>query len=97
MVTSGKKSKVERAAGSITLRNLPEPVARAVRERAERYHVSLNKAVIGLLEEAAGGADTPPRRHRDMDHLVGKLSAEGAEAMTRSLDEGRTVLPEEWA
>ena len=81
---------------AITLRNLPEPVARAVRERAETYHVSLNKAVIGLLEEATGSGAAPARRYGDLDHLFGALSAEGAEAIERSVAEGRTIQPEEW-
>ena len=40
--------------GAITVRNLPPELARAIRQKAKREKVSLNRAVIGLLEEAAG-------------------------------------------
>lgn len=81
---------------AITVRNLPEPVVRAVRERAVKYHISLNRAVIQLLEEATGTTATKPRRYRDMDHLFGSISAETAEAMERAMWEGRRIDPEDW-
>lgn len=96
-MTKRRTRSIRDAGDAITLRNLPDPVARAVRERAATYHVSLNKAVIGLLEEATGSVATPPHRYDDMDRLFGSLSAEGAEAIERSVAEGRQILPEEWA
>jgi hypothetical protein len=83
-------------AKAITLRNLPEPVSRAVRERAAKYHISLNQAVIQLLEEVTGAAARSPRRYHDMDHLFGSISTESAEAMERAMREGRRIDPEEW-
>ena len=80
---------------AITLRNLPEPVARAVRERASRYHISLNKAVLGLLEEATA-TPTGRRRFHDMDHLFGSIGAETASVLEREMLDGRRVDPEEW-
>ncbi len=83
---------------AITLRNLPEPVARAVRERAAKYHVSLNKAVIGLLEEAAvgGAGKKPPRVRRDLDELFGTWSEEDAHAIDEALAWTRRIDPEMW-
>jgi plasmid stability protein len=78
---------------AITLRNLPEPVARAVRERAAKYHVSLNKAVIQLLEEAMGASGPP---YHDLDHLAGSWSKEQADEFDRLLAEQRRIDPEDW-
>ena len=83
-------------AKAITLRNVPEPVARAVRERAAKYHVSLNRAVIALLEEAVGGV-TPRRRQPDaIDLIAGTWTKAEADAFDRHLKEIRTIDPEMW-
>lgn len=81
---------------AITLRNLPEPVARAVRERAAKYHVSLNKAVIGLLEQAVGGAAQPRGVKDAIDLIAGTWSKDEADAFDRHLKEIRTIDPELW-
>ena len=47
----------------ISLRNLPGPVEKAVKARARERGLSLNRAVLSLLEEALGG--TRPRKRRD--------------------------------
>jgi plasmid stability protein len=58
--------------GAITIRNLPPGVARAVRERAKREHLSLNKTVVKLLEEATGmSSNVRPTSHEDLDHFFG--------------------------
>ena len=80
----------------ITLRNLPEPVAKAVRERAAAYDVSLNKAVIQLLEDAVGPKEKKALRHDDLDSLFGSLTAEEADALERALKEERRVDAEMW-
>jgi plasmid stability protein len=81
----------------ITLRNLPEPVARAVRERAARYRVSLNKAVTELLEQAVvPGPARGPERYHDMDRIFGSLSPKEADALERALKEMRRSDKELW-
>ena len=81
----------------ITLRHLPAPLARAVRERAARYHISLNKAVIQLLEEAQGTAGaSPPPTHHDLDHLIGAWTRPQARAAERLLAQQRRIDPEMW-
>jgi hypothetical protein len=92
-IVKDRKPKTPKA---ITLRNLPESVARAVRERAARYHISLNKAVLGLLEDATGVAATGPRRFHDMDHLFGSISPETADVLEREMLDGRRIDPEDW-
>ena len=81
----------------ITLRNLPAPVARAVRERAARYDVSLNKSVIQLLEDAVGASRMPATVvHHDLDDLIGSWTAADARAAERALAAQRRIDPEMW-
>jgi hypothetical protein len=81
----------------ITLRNLPAPVARAVREQAANYHVSLNKAVIQLLEESVGSSGPGPGHvHDDLDHLIGSWTREQGRAAERHLAEQRRIDSELW-
>lgn len=82
----------------ITLRNLPAPVAQAVRERAARYDVSLNKSVIQLLEDAVGASREPPVAvHHDLDDLIGSWTAAQARAAERALAGQRRIDPGMWA
>jgi plasmid stability protein len=82
---------------AITLRNLPVPLTRAVRERAAKYHVSLNKAVIQLLEESLGNSGPGPGHvHDDLDHLIGSWSRQQGRAAERHLAEQRRIEPELW-
>jgi hypothetical protein len=39
---------------AITLRNLPPEIVKTIRQKAEEQGVSINKAVISLLEEGTG-------------------------------------------
>jgi hypothetical protein len=80
---------------AITLRKLPPRVAGAVRKRAEERQTSLNKAVIGLLEESVG-EPSGPRAHHDLDALCGVWSRAESRAFDRSLREQRAVDPELW-
>lgn len=81
----------------ITLRNLPEPVGRAVRERAARYHVSLNQSVIQLLAESIGAAvHVEERVYHDLDELIGSWSEKRARVAERSLAAQRRIDAEMW-
>lgn len=83
---------------AITVRNLPPAVARAVREKARREKLSLNKAVVRLLEEATGQArrKLPPSLHHDLDDLFGSWSREEADEFDALLREQRAVDPGMW-
>jgi len=81
---------------ALTLRNLPEPVAKAVRERAAGHDVSLNRAVIQLLEEALGPKGKKPRRRDDLDALFGSLTAGEAKSLERSVAEQRRIDHAMW-
>ena len=81
----------------ITLRNLPPAVARAVRERAEADGVSLNKAVIRLLEEALGLSRAKrPKFNHDFDECIGVWTEEEAREIERRVYEQRRIEPEMW-
>lgn len=81
----------------ITLRNLPPEVARRIRRKAEEEGISLNRAVIELLKEAAGlGGKKKPRVHHDLDFLIGTWSKEEADAFDKALAEQRRIDPELW-
>jgi hypothetical protein len=82
----------------ITLRNLPPEVARIVQQRAKQKKTSVNKAVIELLEESAGGKakKKAPVRYHDLDHLVGTWTKEEADAFDKLIAEQRTIDPGLW-
>ncbi|CBK40424.1 conserved protein of unknown function [Nitrospira defluvii] len=83
---------------AITLRNLPPEVARTVQRRAKQKKTSVNKAVIELLEESAGGAakKTAPVRYHDLDHLAGTWTTEEAATFEQLIAEQRPIDPELW-
>jgi hypothetical protein len=82
---------------AITLRKLPPKVAEAVRKRAAERKTSLNRAVIGLLEESAAvAASAAQEEHRELDELCGAWSRAEARAFDRALEEQRRLDPDVW-
>ncbi len=83
----------------ISLRNLPEELARIIRERARQRGLSLNKAVIDLLQEALGLRKGRPagRLHDDLDALAGRWSVDEAAGFEKALARQREVDPEVWS
>jgi len=82
---------------AITLRNLPDAVARLVRHKAATLGISLNRAVILVLEERLGPErprDEP--RHHELDELAGAWSPAEARAFDRALAAQRAIDPELW-
>ena len=82
----------------ITLRSIPENVKKTVKKEAERKGVSLNKAIISLLERAAG-AKVPEEKkvlYHDLDHLAGLWSREEAASFDKTLKAQRKVDVELW-
>lgn len=80
----------------ITLRGLPPAVAGAIRRRARERKMSLNKAVISLLEEGLGLKERAATLYDDLDHLGGSWAREEAEAFEAALREQRGVDPDVW-
>jgi hypothetical protein len=85
------------AMGAITVRNLSPEVARAVREKAKREKLSLNRAVVKLLEEATGASGRKAEVvHHDLDRFFGTWTKEQADAFDETLREQRRIDPEMW-
>ena len=85
----------------ITLRNVPPSVARAIKERAKRESLSLNRAVVGFLEEATGQPKSKARvpkkvLYHDLDKFSGSWTKEEADEFDASLKEQRKVNPKDW-
>jgi plasmid stability protein len=80
--------------GAITLRNLPTEIDTAIRQRAAKDGVSLNQAVIRLLDETIH----PPknRAYHDLDHLCGVLSDEEANEIDAIIAEQSQIEPSDW-
>ena len=80
----------------ITLRNMPRDLQHVILERAERENLSLNKAILRLLEEASGlGPEHRHRRH-DLDELAGTWSASEHAAFLAELKRHRTIDEAWW-
>ena len=77
---------------AITLRNLPDQVTRSIRQRAATEGISLNRAVIKVLEERLGSDAV----HHDLDDLAGSWSEAEARAFDRALAAQRAIDPELW-
>lgn len=82
---------------AITLRNLPPDLDKAIRQRARGKRMSVNKAVISLLEEHLG-PDKPkqPVVHHDLDSLCGSWTEDAAAEFDKSLARQRTIDPDLW-
>lgn len=83
---------------AVTVRQIPRELARAIERRASSARTSVNKAVIGLLEEAAGLArkEGTRTRHHDLDALAGSWTGEETAAFNRSLQAQRGIDPAVW-
>ena len=79
---------------AITVRNLPPAVAKAVKEKARKAKMSLNKAIVKLLGEATG-TDQGKKKvvHHDLDHLAGTWSAAEYRQFVDALREQRQIDP----
>lgn len=80
---------------AITVSNLPPAVAKAVKEKARQEKLSLNEAIVKLLEEATGGGSpqaSKPVVHHDLDHLFGVWSKEEADEFDAFLREHRSII-----
>jgi plasmid stability protein len=78
----------------ITIRNLSDEVKKTVQKEAARKGVSLNKAIISLLEGAVGSKVSDKKKrvlYHDLDHLAGLWSREEASEFDENLKTQRKV------
>lgn len=82
---------------AITLRGVPPEVARMLQRKTNETGESLNKVVIGLLEEGAGLRKKRKKIvHHDLDDLAGAWSREEAADFDRSLEAQREIDTDLW-
>ena len=76
-----------------TLRNLPEHLDRAIRERARRENKSMNEVAVEALLRAFGMLGERPAQ-RDLSDVAGTWQAD--REMESVFEEQRRVDPELW-
>jgi hypothetical protein len=82
---------------ALTIRHIPSPVEKAIRRKAVRDHVSLNKAVVGMLEESViGKQKKQSKRYHDLDWLYGTWNKRQSDDFRKRLAETRKIDPELW-
>ncbi len=77
---------------TISLRNLPVEVERAIVETSRREGISLNKATLRLLEASL----RKPVKNSDFEEFHGTWSSAEAEAFDAALAEMRQVDAADW-
>ena len=82
---------------AITLRNLPPELDKSIRKRARGKRMSVNEAVIGLLEDHLTQDKTKRAElHHDLDDLCGSWTEDAAAAFDRVLAKQRTIDQDVW-
>ena len=77
---------------TISLRNLPKDVEKAILETSRREGISINKATLRLLEAQL----RKPARNSDFEEFCGAWSSAEADAFDAALVEMRRVDPADW-
>lgn len=77
---------------TISLRNLPPEVERAIQDTCRREGVSRNRAAIRLLEAAI----QKPQLNTDFDEFCGTWAAAEAEEFDAALSAIRRIDPADW-
>ena len=81
---------------AITLRNIPSTTARRIVEKATTDGISLNKAVLRLLEDSSVHSQPTKRKRTDFSKFGGTWDEEEADAFDRYLAEERRIDPSDW-
>lgn len=85
---------------AITVRNLPREVAQAIRDKARKQGLSLNRTIASLLAQATGHGEEKRKRkrvlHHDLDRFFGVWSKEEADEFDEALREERQIEQDMW-
>lgn len=82
---------------AVTLRNVPADVQKAIRAKARQKRISVNKAVLELLQERVGILQNQKKtRHHDLDALAGSWSAAEEKAFQRAVGAARRIDEDLW-
>jgi hypothetical protein len=81
-----------------TVRGIPEDVQRRIMKESKEKGVSLNKAIISLLEKEAGTAKGHAKKpsHHDLDHLFGVWKKGEWDEFEKNLELQREVDKDLW-
>jgi hypothetical protein len=77
---------------TISLRNIPEEVEKAILEMSQREGISFNRATIRLLESRL----RKPVKNTDFDEFCGTWSKAEADRFDRALRQVRQIDPADW-
>jgi len=82
----------------LTIRGLPPEIEEAVRSEARKERLSLNKAVIRLLEKALGKPGPPEQVSisHDLDRFCGLWTEEEALELENRFRDNREIDKELW-
>ena len=82
---------------TISLRNIPPEVENAIRAKARQKKISVNRAVIELLEECVGILEERRKTvNYDLDELAGAWSAREARAFLQVVEIARQIDKDLW-
>ncbi|MBN2037404.1 MAG: hypothetical protein JW768_11725 [Chitinispirillaceae bacterium] len=82
---------------ALTIRKIPRAVEKAIREKAHSRHISLNKAVISILEDSvAGNKSGKTNKYHDLDWMCGIWNTKEFKAFKRHLTHTRKIDGEIW-
>jgi plasmid stability protein len=82
---------------AITVRNLPSDLDKTIRQRARGKRMSVNKVVIGLLEERLTQVKTKRTDlYHDLDDLCESWTEDTAAAFDQALAKQRAIDPDVW-
>jgi len=81
----------------ITIRGIPDGIAKIIKTEAKEKHLSLNKVLISLLEKATG-IKSKSRKiiYHDLDHLFGVWSKKDAEMFEKNVKTQRKIDQDLW-
>jgi len=77
---------------TISLRNLPPELERAIASKSKKEGISLAKAATQLLEQAVH----PAPRNCDFDEFANTWPAEAASEFETALEAMRKIEPDDW-
>jgi hypothetical protein len=77
---------------TISLRNVPAEIEKAIVETSRREGISLNKATIRLLQASLH----KPARNSDFDEFIGTWTDAEADEFNAALAEMRQIDPADW-
>ena len=78
---------------NLSIKGVPEPVAQALRERAERNHRSLQGELLAIVEHAAAQAPVPARAPTAAQPEAG-AQRRGTKTIEQIAAEHRALYPE---